>query len=82
MGLGGIGGLFVVASIAAAIAVLMLPLLVILHYVTKWKATKGLSNDEQRLLEDLWRDSESMQRRLEALETILDDEVPEWRKRR
>jgi phage shock protein B len=82
MGIGGIGGLFVVASIAAFIAVLMLPLLVILHYVTKWKATKGLSNDEQRLLEDLWRDSDAMQRRLEALETILDDEVPEWRKRR
>jgi phage shock protein B len=70
------------AGLIALVTVLLLPLLVILHYVTKWKATKGLSSDEQRLLEDLWRDSESMQRRLEALETILDDEVPEWRKRR
>lgn len=79
---GSMGALAAFAGIAALLAVLLLPLLVILHYVTKWKATKGLSNDEQRLLEDLWRDSESMQRRLEALETILDDEVPEWRKRR
>lgn len=78
----GYGGFVAVLSLAAFVTVLMLPLLLILHYVTKWKATKGLSSDEQRLLEDLWRDSESMQRRLEALETILDDEVPEWRKRR
>lgn len=61
---------------------LILPLMLILHYVTKWKATRALSNDEQRLLEDLWRDSERMQQRIDALETILDDEVPEWRKKR
>jgi phage shock protein B len=58
----------------------VLPLVVVMHYVTKWKATKGLSDDEQKLLEDLWRDSQSMQSRVNALETILDDEVPDWRK--
>lgn len=79
---GSMGALVALLMLMAAVTVLLLPLLVILHYVTKWKATKGLSSDEQRLLEDLWRDSEGMQRRLEALETILDDEVPEWRKRR
>lgn len=79
---GSMGALAALVTLVAVVTVLLLPLLVILHYVTKWKATKGLSSDEQRLLEDLWRDSENMQRRLEALETILDDEVPEWRKRR
>ena len=59
----------------------VMPLIIIMHYVTKWKATKGLSNDEQRLLEDLWMDSQAMQSRLNALETILDDEVPDWRKK-
>jgi phage shock protein B len=59
----------------------VLPLIIIFHYVTKWKATKGLSDDEQRLLEDLWRDSQGMESRLNALETILDDEVPDWRKK-
>ena len=29
----------------------VLPLLVIMHYATKWKAAKGLSDDEQRMLE-------------------------------
>lgn len=59
----------------------VLPLLIIMHYVTKWKATKGLSNDEERLLEDLWKDSQAMQSRVNALETILDDEVPDWRRK-
>jgi len=59
----------------------VLPLLILMHYVTKWKATKGLSDDEQHLLEDLWKDSKNMESRLNALETILDDEVPEWRKK-
>lgn len=68
--------------VAIMVLTLILPLMLVLHYVTKWKATKALSNDEQRLLEDLWRDSESMQQRIDALETILDDEVPEWRKKR
>jgi phage shock protein B len=61
--------------------VVVLPLFMIFHYTTKWKATKGLSDDEQRLLEDLLRDSQAMESRLNALETILDDEVPQWRKK-
>ena len=61
--------------------VVVLPLFMIFHYTTKWKATKGLSDDEQRLLEDLLRDSQAMDSRLNALETILDDEVPQWRKK-
>lgn len=61
--------------------VVVLPLIVIMHYTTKWKATKGLSDDEQRMLEDLWKDSQTMQSRVNALETILDNEIPDWRKK-
>jgi phage shock protein B len=57
----------------------ILPLLIVMHYTTKWKATKGLSDEEQRLLEELWQDSERMESRVNALETILDDKVPNWR---
>jgi phage shock protein B len=60
---------------------IVLPIVIVMHYLTKWKATKGLSDDEQRLLEDLWRDTQTMQSRLNALETILDGEVPDWRKK-
>lgn len=63
------------------LSVTVVPLMIIMHYTTKWKATKGLSDDEQRLLEELWQDSQRMESRLNALETILDDEVPKWRSR-
>ncbi len=66
--------------VAALFTCVVLPLFIIMHYVTKWKSTKGLSDEEQRLLEDLWQDSERMESRLNALETILDDEAPKWRK--
>jgi phage shock protein B len=71
-------GIFILLIV---MSVKVLPLMIIMHYTTKWKATKGLSDDEQRLLEDLWQDSQRMESRLNALETILDDEVPKWRSR-
>lgn len=70
-----------VLAIVMVFMVIVLPIVIVMHYVTKWKATKGLSNDEQRLLEDLWKDSQAMQSRVNALETILDDEVPDWRRK-
>ena len=78
MGIAVGSGIFVLIIIFMTV---VLPIVIIMHYVTKWKATKGLSDDEQRLLEDLWKDSQAMQSRLNALETILDDEVPDWRKK-
>ena len=59
--------------------VLVLPLVIILHYITKWKQTKGLTDEEQQLLEDLWEGSEKMLERLDALETILDEKSAKWR---
>ncbi|HUL81824.1 MAG TPA: envelope stress response membrane protein PspB [Gammaproteobacteria bacterium] len=78
MGIAVGSGIFVLIVIFMTV---VLPIVVIMHYVTKWKATKGLSDDEQRLLEDLWKDSQAMQSRVNALETILDGEVPDWRKK-
>src|SRR3546814_13348427 len=48
--------------------------------MTRWKATKALSSDEEQLLEELWRNSERMEQRINALERILDAEVTDWRK--
>jgi phage shock protein B len=59
----------------------VVPFVVIMHYMTKWKATKGLSEDEQRMLEDLWKEAQAMQSRVNALETILDHEAPDWRRK-
>jgi phage shock protein B len=57
------------------------PLALILHYVTKWKTAKGLSTEDEKMLEDLWESAQRMESRINALETILDDEVKDWRKR-
>jgi phage shock protein B len=67
--------------IAVLFVVLVMPLAIIMHYVTKWKETKGLSTEDERMLQELWDDAQRMQTRINALETILDNQVPEWRKR-
>jgi len=60
---------------------LVLPLVVILHYVTKWKGTRSFSSEDEKMLEDLWDSSQRMESRINTLETILDDRVPDWRKK-
>ena len=70
--------IFVLAIIALTVVA---PILIGFHYITKWKSLKGLSDEEQKALEDLWHDSEGMESRINALETILDAEVPDWRRK-
>lgn len=60
--------------------VVVAPIWIIAHYMTRWKATKSLSSDEEQLLEELWKNSERMEQRINALERILDAEVTDWRK--
>jgi phage shock protein B len=56
------------------------PIWIIAHYTTRWRATKALTSDEEQLLEELWKSSERMEQRINALERILDAEVTDWRK--
>jgi phage shock protein B len=67
--------------LAILFMVVVLPIFTIMHYTTKWKAAKGLSDEEQATLEELWQTSQRMDSRLNALETILDSEVPDWRRK-
>lgn len=57
------------------------PLIVVLHFVTKWKQGREISGDDERMLEDLYVLSQRMEERLVTLEKILDDELPDWRKK-
>ncbi len=57
------------------------PLAIILHYVTKWKQSGILSGADEKLLQDLCDISQRMESRVNTLETILDDEIPDWKKR-
>lgn len=55
------------------------PIWIVSHYVTKWRLAKGLSADEARTLEDLWKTAQNMEKRVKTLEAILDDNVEGWR---
>jgi phage shock protein B len=57
------------------------PLFIVLHFITKWKQAREISGGDERMLEDLWQLSQRLEERLESLETILDSELPEWRKK-
>lgn len=56
------------------------PLFIVLHFITKWKQSRELSGGDESMLEDLWQLSIRLEDRMEALETILDNELPGWRK--
>ena len=62
------------------LVVVVLPMVIVFHYVTKWKQTKSLSREDEQMLEDLWENAEKMQSRINALETILDKSSSDWRK--
>ncbi|MBT8085551.1 MAG: envelope stress response membrane protein PspB [Woeseia sp.] len=58
------------------------PLFIVLHFITKWKQSRELSGGDENMLEDLWQLSIRLEDRMEALETIIDNELPGWRKNR
>lgn len=69
-------GAFILSIITITVVA---PIAIIMHYVTKWRSMKTLSTDDERLLDDLWRTARALERRVEALETILDKDAPDWR---
>ena len=57
------------------------PLAMILSFITKWRSARSLSTEEERTLEELWQEGETLRERIEVLESILDDKEPGWRRR-
>lgn len=68
---------FFIVTIMAIIFVAMQA--VVFHYLTEWRRSKSLSVDDERLVDDLWKTAQRLERRVDALETILDREAPNWR---
>ena len=44
----------------------------IFHYITLWRKQKTLMPDDERMMEDLWRSAKAMERRIETLESLLE----------
>jgi phage shock protein B len=55
------------------------PLWILTHYVMRWRATKSLSTEDEKMLSELWESVPRMENRIKNLERILDAEVPNWR---
>ena len=67
--------------------VVIAPLWIFFHYITVWKrmragtAGPGKVVVDRAELERMRELCDKLENRIESLETILDDEAPEWRKR-
>lgn len=66
--------------IVAIVAIIFVALpATIMKYAVEWRKAKMPSADDERLVDDLWRTAQRLERRVDALETILDREAPRWR---
>lgn len=70
--------LFILATI---FLVICLPLIIVMHYVTKWRQGREITGDDEQMLEDLWQLAQRIEDRIETLERILDDDSRDWRGR-
>ena len=73
------------SSLATLTIVLFLtivaPLFIVLHFITRWKQGREISGGDEKMLEEMWALSRRLEERLESLETILDNEMPDWRRK-
>lgn len=53
----------------------------ILHYISKSRASRNLTEDDERMLEDLWRSARTMERRIETLERLIEPDAQPSRPR-
>lgn len=56
------------------------PLVIVMHYTTRWRRNREISKDDEQMLEELWEMSQRVEDRVETLERILDSEEREWRR--
>ena len=68
-------------TIAILLITVCFPLWIMFHYITKWKLSKGLTPEDERMLSEIWESSSRMEERITTLERILDIESPTWRTR-
>ena len=62
----------------------IVPLWITFHYITVWlRLRKGvaMSAEDRAEMEALRKSAERLENRMESLETILDHEAPNWRKK-
>jgi phage shock protein B len=61
--------------------VVVAPIWIVAHYLTRWRRSRKLSIEDERSLGELYEAARKMEARLAALESVLDAEAPGWRTR-
>jgi phage shock protein B len=52
---------------------------IILHYVTKWKQSPKITNEDEKLLDELYSLARRLEDRLGTVERIIAADNPDWR---
>lgn len=66
--------------VVAVVAILFIGLpWLILHYLTQWKRARGLSIEDETLLDDLHETARRLDARLESIERIVAADNPGWK---
>lgn len=68
-------------TIFILLIVVVAPVWITMHYITLWKKQGGITAEDQDVLSTLKANSEKLESRLDIMERILDEEVPDWRQR-
>jgi len=63
-------------AIALVFVAFVLPMWIVFHYVSRWRASRGLAAQDEKLLTDLWDAARRMEERLDNLERVLGPESP------
>jgi phage shock protein B len=56
----------------------VLPFLVILHYVTKWKTAPRLTDHDEVMLEELYQVARRLDERMDTVERLVASDHPEF----
>jgi phage shock protein B len=51
----------------------------VLHYLTRWKSGRGISQQDEMLLDDLHEMARRLDGRLESIERIIAADNPNWK---
>ena len=68
-------------GLVAVVSIFVILPWMILHYISKSRASRHLTEDDERMLEDLWRSARTMERRIETLERLIEPDAAPARPR-
>lgn len=67
---------FIIAIVSVVSIFVVMPWM-IMNFLSKARKSNGLTDEDQRMLEDLWRSARTMERRVETLERLIEpDSAP------